>query len=565
MFFTVKALSNRRVLRLLLLIVVLVCIVIRSYFERYVDVYAYILILLSIPLVFSNSLLVFLLSLVFSVFTASLNYTVLLVLSTIIAVLGFLIFYTESLNNIFSKILTTLLVFTPVYIVTPLSLIPILVVATLLALISIREYLRISKSSVNILLESRVTYLGELVKYRVIVNCPGLFKYSVLEGGKSISSGIASSRVVLDLSFRGDYLGVIERSVHVLVEDVKGFARIVHGPYILSFKVIARVSGLIKRAEKLIEKYAMYLSTPRVVRVVLGGGIESFTSESRVVGGVGVGSLSDLSSILREYSVSEVATTKIPLVGVNLTSRVARLEKPFTKRSIEFKWIIMKTLMREIQTTISLYTSRGYFGEYIGIREYQPGDNPRTIYWKKSLRRELLEDLYVKVYAKELPSGGSGVGVRIVFVDLTATNPVELDMLLSALYGELISELTRERPLTRVHLFIKIPGEELIHISGKVVDVIVALNTIIQKYDIKALFNYETWKRIRSIRLGESIGFISDLENYYRAYGLALAELFKNTISENTTVQLIHSNALGYKYSIITKTLEDTGFKVLRV
>lgn len=540
------------------MIVTLTCIIVKYYLDRRVDIYFYILTLLNLPIVLSNSLLVFLLSLVISIVISSLNYMILLVFSAVIAILGFLVFYIEGLNDVLSKVLITLVVFTPVYVVAPLSLTPILVLTIVVVFISIREYLRLGKSSVNVFLESRVAYLGEFAKYKVVINCPGLFKYSVLDGGKSITRGVANNRVVLDLSFRGDYLGFIERSIQIVVEDVKGFARIIHGPYTLSFKVIARVSGLIRRAEKLIEKYAMYLSTPRVVRVVFGRGIEGFTSWSSI------GS-SGLSGVLGEYGVSKgVATIETPLLGFDLTSRVL-LEKPSLKRSVEFKWVFMKRLMREIQASISLYTSRVYFGEYIGVREYQPGDNPRIIHWKKSFRRELLEDLYVKVYTKEQFGGEGGVGVRVLFVDLTTTSLVELDMLLSALYGELLSELVSEKPLTRIHLFIKIPREELIHISGKVVDVIVALNTIIQKYDVKALFNYETWKRTRSIRLGESQGFISDLENYYRAYGLALAELFKTTSGEKITIQLIHSNALGYKYSIVTKTLEDSGFRVLRV
>jgi hypothetical protein len=179
------------------------------------------------------------------------------------------------------------------------------------------------------------------------------------------------------------------------------------------------------------------------------------------------------------------------------------------------------------------------------------------------LRRELLEDLYVKIYSAEQVGGGGGAGTRVILADLTAVNPIELDTLLSALYGELLYELAGEKPLTRVHLFLKIPGEELIYVSGKVVDVVVALNTIIQEYDVRSLYNYETWGRTRSIKLGESVGFISELENYYRAIGLAIAEVLRSNTGGKTAVQLIHSNAMGYKYAIVKRTLRDAGFMVL--
>jgi len=221
--------------------------------------------------------------------------------------------------------------------------------------------------------------------------------------------------------------------------------------------------------------------------------------------------------------------------------------------------------LREIETTISQIATRSYIGEYVGVREYEPGDTLRHIHWKKSLRKELLEELYVKTYTRELESSGGGGGIRIIIADLTTTSPFELDLILSALYGELLSELSREKPLTPVHLFIKIPGErEILYVSGKAIDAVLALNKIIQRYNVRALYNYETWRRTRTIKLGKAMGFIGKLEEYYRALGLGFAELLKSKVSKKATVQLIHSNALAYKYAIIAEAIRDAGFIVLK-
>jgi hypothetical protein len=498
---------------------------------------------------------------------ASLGSTILLFFSPIIVLLGFLVLYVEGSTSILSRVLASLLAFTPLYILTPLSLIPATVVIVVLVGLSIKEYLRLGKSSVDVSLESKIVYLGEPVKCRLAIKCPGLFKYTVFEESKGILKGLTSNRAGLEVSLRSDHLGVNERNISVLVEDVKGLARIIHGPYTLSFRVSARISSLLKQAERLIKKYATYLSTPRIVKVTITPIITGFTGEKRALGGasyIGIGGLGiSTSEIGRGKVVAEEFQESFKLRG-SVSPISAEIESSLTKSGF-IKWIIPWRLIREVEVVVSKYATRSHIGEYMGVREYEPGDSPRIIHWKKSLRRELMEDLYVKVHARELESSGGGGLTRIILADLTATSPVELDMMLSALYGELLSDLLNQKPFTQIHLFIKIPGEELLYVSGKVLDVVVALNTIIQRRSVRALYNYETWRRTRTIKLGESTGFISDLEKYYRALGFSLAEMLKSRVSERVAVQLIHSNALAYKYSIIAQTLRDTGFTVLKL
>jgi hypothetical protein len=548
-----------RVARLLLVVVALVCLIVRVYYEGFTSVYSLIYAVFTIPVLLGNSILVFLLSLAIGFITASLESTALLLLSTIVALLGLLVLYLEAPGKVFNIAAASLLASTPIYIAAPISLVPALSTGGVLLLFTIREYLRLGRSTVEVYAEQSTTYIGEPVKYRVVASCPGSFRYSVLEESKSVSSGVASGEITLEIPSRVEHLGVIEKNIRVVLEDTRGFARVTHGPYTLTYKILARVSGLIKRAEKLVEKYAEYLSTPRVVKITLGHGFEGSIGETASTLGVGPRGTGDLGSGATGRG-EEVTAVRQSTLSIESTKLPA---KPRVESGLELKQAIMKALVGKIQAVISTYTSERYFGDYSGVREYEPGDNPKLIHWKKSLRRELLEDLYVKIYSAEQVGGGGGAGTRVILADLTAVNPVELDTLLSALYGELLYELAGEKPLTRVHLFLKIPGEELIYVSGKVVDVVVALNTIIQEYDVRALYNYETWGRTRSIKLGESIGFISELENYYRAIGLAIAEVLRSNTGGKTAVQLIHSNAMGYKYAIVKRTLRDAGFMVL--
>ena len=120
-------------LRLLLLVVLLATPLGEVFFNKSASLYAYILVLPAPLVLLTNTLLVFLLSLATSVITASLNSPVLLVFSAITALLGFLVLYTESSTSILSRVLVSLAAFTPLYILTPLSLVPAtLVLAVLL-------------------------------------------------------------------------------------------------------------------------------------------------------------------------------------------------------------------------------------------------------------------------------------------------------------------------------------------------------------------------------------------------------------------------------------------------
>ena len=79
------------------------------------------------------------------------------------------------------------------------------------------------------------------------------------------------------------------------------------------------------------------------------------------------------------------------------------------------------------------------------------------------------------------------------FADLVCTSHVDLDVVLTALYAKLLRGVERGEVLQEVHLFVKPPGSVVYYFSGKVVDVLAALNTLTLKGLVTPLYDYESW------------------------------------------------------------------------
>ena len=457
--------------------------------------------------------------------------------------LGFLTLYINSISNTLGIALLTLALFTPIYIVNPNALIPLSLIAIAILITIAGEYLRLGRAEVEVIQTRRTVYLSEELDYLINIKTSGRFNYTILRDDNVVAKGVAVDRISIRIPVVGELLGVHNTYIKVLLEDVRGLARVVHGPYTTSYTVIARTSTFLRKTEAILMRFLSYITTPRILRVSIGipkpgagsiGGVEG-------LGYPGYGRGEEISRDVESYE-----------------------DKGLERRRDMVTLTIASKLLRRVEIYLSKLYAKAQSGEYIGVREYQPGDNPRTIHWKKSFRKELVEDMYVKIFASGEREGvGGRGGPRAVYADLTAINPRELDTIVSTIYGILLRDLENRNVFTEVHLFIKIPGEDIHYISGKVVDVLAALNTLILSKEVKALYNYETWRRSRTIKLGEAKGFVAKLEDYYRSIGLALADVLMKQLNRRTAITFIHSNALSYKYSIVAQTLRETGFEVL--
>jgi len=484
-------------------------------------------------------------------------------LSSAVSLLGFLTLYRESSDNIANSFYTVILLCTPLYILNPLTLVHVSIILLVYLLLAIRENLRLGKSTVEVYQDKSTIYLDEQAKYFVLIKCPGAFRYKILESGKVVEEGSAVNEVKTELSRDFEYVGLNELHVGVFLEDLKGLAKLTYGPYTLKYIVLLRASTMVKRAEKVLEKYMSYISIPKVHKVVIGGLPQGETGGSRGVEGVGRVGLIGKGALGGGESGLKLTTSEglhKPLPLTEPTGAEGEVGERREKTSLWF--LIARYILREIEMYLSRLAAKSHTGEYIGVREYMLGDSPKIIHWKKSLRREDLENVYVRLYAREIKEGGGGRGSRVLYVDLTSTNQRELDLLVSTLYSELLRSLSRQSPLINTHLFLKLPEGDTYYINGKLVDVIATLNTIIQKHGLQSLYNYQSWRRRRLIMLGEARGIIGDLESYYKELGLAISVSLGEKVGEGSSIVLIHSNALAYKYSIISRVLQDSGFIV---
>ncbi len=499
-----------------------------------------------------------------SIITSLSGNPLVVLLALITALWGFIILYRFSRVDIVKTLLVTLFAYSPLCIINPYSLIPVSTVVLSFTLAVFRENMRIGRSSVEVKQLDKTVYIGENVKYIVSIKCPGNYKYTIIHGEKEVLKDEGVNDIELELSLKPGNIGFNESQVKVEVSDIRGLAKTVHGPYRITYTVLVKSTYVIRLAEKILMEYTKYISIPRILKVEVGiGGF----------GDIGIGG-----SVLRESSTLQdrvqvwieqpgsglsVSSGEKSVPGVGVPPHKTPSETPTLEKQTTSRTHVAMQIIREVEEYITKLIERSYTGEYIGIREYTPGDNPRFIHWKKISRLENQDELYIKLYGKGSSKKSSGRGEKIILVDLTTTSPQELDLLITTVYSDLITRVKEGTGLTTTHLFIKIPGKEFYYINGKTIDVLAALNTIVQKHSIRSLFDYQTHGRTRIMKIGEARGFIRELEDYYRGLGLGLIELFKSHASGVKNVSLIHSNALAYKYGVISSVLKDSGFYVV--
>ncbi|MEM2752258.1 MAG: DUF58 domain-containing protein [Sulfolobales archaeon] len=467
----------------------------------------------------------------FSVALSALNPTPLSFIACIaVVLLGVAYAYRAGGDRVLETVSIPPLVASPVYLLsTRTALLAAVVLLSLLTLLA-REYLRLSKSRVDVTKTSLVAYLNTAVSVPVRIVCPGVFKYSITLDGRKVLEGVAREEVVSHVAIDVSRLGTTRRVLKVRVSDLRNLASVEHDPVVIEVRAQSRIPELLRRVEAIIRRYSTYISAPVVLEASplgagFGGGV------GRGVGGLGTSSTG----------------TSTPLPTQHSAFRV------------ELKWKVPAKLAGMLSGALKSLT-----GDYLGVREYQPGDSPRSIHWKKSVRDEGLESIAVKVFGSEEMERASGGRSTVVIADLTAPNALELDGLLQAVYGSILMSFERSGGVfTQTYLYLKTPSGKLYFLKGKAVDVLYGLNVLVVSEKIEALYNYESWPRLRPPVTEQPHGALKDLEDYFSAYGDQLArDLEEKGVRKSALVQLVFSKATAFKYYYVSRSLKRAGYSV---
>lgn len=449
-----------------------------------------------------------------------------LALSTLALLLGYAYYYERYRGTGFAgRVTASVAAFTPLYIAYPAAFSTALTALGVLAASSLREQLRLSGSRVEVSATRGGLHPGDEVVVKARLMVKGEAVYRLIVDGVEEASGVVNGAGEAVYRRVASGLGRSRLGLVVELRDPRGLASITHGPYVFEYTVTPRLAEAMEKARAVLARYAEYLEAPLVLRVLVEP-----AGTGGAAGSPGGG------------SNPAAPGAGVPGYGATVALR-ARLATPLE-------------LVESIGEAV-----KAYRGEYTGVREYQPGDPLRLIHWKKTLSREGGEGIYVKQYAVEGEGAGMGGGGDLVVVaDLTSVNPVELDLLLHAVYSILLSNTGVGG---RVFLYVKTPGKGAYVFKGRVLDVVLGLNTLILREGVEALYRYEAWGRTRRLRLGESTGFPRLLEDYYAAYGGALASVIRELgAGEGCSVRLVYSKALGLKYSVVAGILAERGFRV---
>lgn len=429
-----------------------------------------------------------------------------------------------------------------------LILISILLISCLI--LSIAYFIALSNTRVEVLDIPKKIGLGRTAyaEFMVVTNKP---LYIVLErndGFRKIYFLNATS--IVNVEIPTDHTGMHTLMVNVGVFDKWGFSRRLIKTITLRYVVVPITSKLLEHLRKRIFSREEIIKLITEVEVSL----MEISSESGIPVGKGV-----------ITGTREATRIAMELLRRSKTGGLA----PIGGFLQEFLHELREQWSRGYSRSGG-YVSRSRLGEYVGARDYAPGDRLKDIHWKKSLSKH---SLIVKEYGISGDIGSftskSSVLEPIVILDLFATSNVELDHMMYSLLSTYLN-IVKRNPVTKSY-FVLVSHNFILVIKGKSIDILYNLYKALERFLPKILYKYESIsKYLEDEYVKEIIG------KSYRSKPLAvlikaskifsnniITALVENTIFPPKPYTLIHSRSLSFRYSILKYFLNNFGYRYI--
>ncbi len=348
-------------------------------------------------------------------------------------------------------------------------------------------------------------HIASLIRARIYVEVDGSVSSLDVEGEKDIS---------IDVSV--GFSPYQRYRVVIYAEDIEAFSirKIFEDEVIV--KAIPQTRKILEEVYSVIKSLEEYIGRPAQVRVK-----RLYISIPTIVGGPGIG--------LESGKGLWIARSRYGVFG--------RIE------------------LEELANVKSIR------GEFYGVKDYTPGDDIRSIHWKKSIsKNKLVVREFVKSPHEEAIERPQSID--LILCDLRSTLPEELSTLVQATISMLL--LSRSN---RVSLILVLP-ERVFEVQGGPFDVLRWFIDRMLRENIEPLYRY----RSRGQELDSQV--IQEFFKVYRENGLKdfvesideFTEIFTDYIVKSMGIAMrrftmIHSAATSFIYSILRDKISSRGFE----
>ncbi|WP_428723986.1 DUF58 domain-containing protein [Thermogladius sp.] len=456
-------------------------------------------------------------------------------------------------------------IFTPIYILTPINIVSAFSALSTAAFRLGLVQFKLSKIDVIAEADRKVVELGGEARIRVRAEIGESAWYEIRVGDNFVRRGLASGPIEYEYVARATRIGLVNMLVKARFCDSSGFACIEKPAVKVKFKVVPKFRVVSERALAYLRRALRETPSPLILvreralhtepGVPLGGATGAGVGRSLTAGQVGTGS-----QLAPGEAGAGYAGSGFPLRG-ELGEWSGEAITAGDARDYYARWRLARRVYILMRRLFS-----GFYGEYIGCRDYIPGDPPRRIHWKKSASKG---KLVVKEFSRGDGGGvAGGSGGLLIVADWVASNYEELDSLvLTTLSLVWYVKDVKES----LYIYLRTPSLREYFISGSPLESLAGLISVLRSEELSLNWDFSpvnsSYKMVadKMMTLEEPF-LVVFLRELHRVESSRIYEEFKRLVGDTKTPYIIiNGTPTMLKYDFLRFILESHGLTAYRL